>query len=132
MRRELLADSTPLYAIADDADAYHERAATELIQAGQEKRQIAIAFPTILETYTLILLRLGNHAAIRWLDQIASAVFVNPTPDDYRRAAEIVRAMPDQAITLVDATIAAMARRLRLQVWTYDHHFDVMRVPVWR
>ncbi len=35
-------------------------------------------------------------------------------------------------ITLVDATVAALALRLGLEVWTYDHHFDVMRVPVWR
>jgi predicted nucleic acid-binding protein len=43
-----------------------------------------------------------------------------------------VHALPDQRITLFDATIAAVAANLGLEVWTYNHHFDVMRVPVWR
>jgi predicted nucleic acid-binding protein len=33
---------------------------------------------------------------------------------------------------LFDATVAVLAQRTGSQVWTYDHHFDVMRVPVWR
>lgn len=41
-------------------------------------------------------------------------------------------ALPDQAITLFDATLAVLASRLKLEVWTYDHHFDVMRAKVWR
>jgi predicted nucleic acid-binding protein len=44
----------------------------------------------------------------------------------------MVEALPDQSITLVDATLAALATRMGLDVWTYDHHFDVMRVGIWR
>jgi hypothetical protein len=29
-------------------------------------------------------------------------------------------------------TPAARARRLTTPVWTYDHHFDVVRIEVWR
>jgi predicted nucleic acid-binding protein len=43
-----------------------------------------------------------------------------------------VRNLADPNITLVDATVAALAIRMRMDVWTYDHHFDVMRVGVWR
>jgi len=43
-----------------------------------------------------------------------------------------LRALTDQPITLFDATVAAMATRLNFDVWTYDHHFDVMRIGVWR
>jgi predicted nucleic acid-binding protein len=132
MTRAILVDSTPLYAIADSADAEHERAVRELAVLADDRRQIAIAYPTLLEAYTLILFRLGSNAAIRWLEQVAGAKFINPIPEDYQRAVEQVRAMPDQQITLVDAVTAAIARRLGLQVWTYDHHFEVMRAPVWR
>jgi predicted nucleic acid-binding protein len=38
----------------------------------------------------------------------------------------------DQGITLVDATVAALAVRMNVEVWTYDHHFDAMEVRVWR
>jgi hypothetical protein len=40
--------------------------------------------------------------------------------------------LPDQSITLFDATLAALASRLKIEVWTYDHHFDIMRAKVWR
>jgi predicted nucleic acid-binding protein len=33
---------------------------------------------------------------------------------------------------MFDAVTAVLARRLELPVWTYDHHFDVMRIAVWR
>jgi predicted nucleic acid-binding protein len=59
-------------------------------------------------------------------------MMINPTPEDYRDAFARVRALGDQDITLFDATVAGLAIRMGLEVWTYDHHFDVMRVPVWR
>jgi hypothetical protein len=30
------------------------------------------------------------------------------------------------------AVTAVVGRRLSMPVWTYDHHFDVVRVEVWR
>jgi predicted nucleic acid-binding protein len=57
---------------------------------------------------------------------------VNLTAEDYTRGFMTVRTLADQRISLVDATLAALASRMELEVWTYDHHFDVMRVPVWR
>jgi predicted nucleic acid-binding protein len=57
---------------------------------------------------------------------------VNPIVEDYRQAVTKVQSLKDQPITLFDALVATLACRLGLEVWTYDHHFDVMRVPVWR
>ena len=47
-------------------------------------------------------------------------------------AASRLAALPDQPITMFDAVLAELAEHLGLPVWTYDHHFDVMEVPVWR
>jgi hypothetical protein len=80
----------------------------------------------------LVLRRLGVSTAIVWLADMASASLIDPTPEDYRRAIAKVDAMADRPITLFDATVAVLAIRLKLQVWTYGHHFNVMRVPVWR
>jgi predicted nucleic acid-binding protein len=92
-----------------------------------------IAYPILLESYTLVLYRLGKRTASTWLTETArGAALVNPTGEDYREAATRVMAFADQRITLFDATVAVLAQCSRLQVWTYDHHFDVMRVPVWR
>lgn len=69
---------------------------------------------------------------MQWLGDAVEASLINPTPEDYSVACTIVRALSDQDISLVDATVATMAMRLKVEVWTYDRHFDVMRVPVWR
>jgi predicted nucleic acid-binding protein len=130
--RAVLADSGPLFAIADDTDSLHERAIRDFELLARDRREILVPYPILLETYTLALFSLGQKSAAEWLSQILSAVFISPTSDDYRRAATQVLALPDQSITLVDATVAAVAGRLGLQVWTYDYHFDVMRVSIWR
>jgi predicted nucleic acid-binding protein len=132
VRRAVIADTGPLYAATDPDDAHHKRARKELEQLSREKREVVVAYPTLLEAYTLILFRLGNDTASRWLNDMAGASLVNPTPEDYRHAATKAQTLADQPITLSDATVAAMSIRLNLEVWTYDHHFDVMRVKVWR
>ncbi len=53
-------------------------------------------------------------------------------PEDYRRALERLLGYRDQDFSLFDAVTAVMGERLGLPVWTYDHHFDVMRTEVWR
>jgi predicted nucleic acid-binding protein len=75
---------------------------------------------------------MGTHAALLWLKYMFDAATVNPTPEDYRQAVAKVHSLPDQHISLFDAAVATLAGRLELKVWTYDHHFDVMRIPVWR
>jgi predicted nucleic acid-binding protein len=130
--RGVLADAGPLYAAADEGDAHHNRARRELQKLEDERREIIVAYPTLLETHALVLAHMGTNAASRWLSYMSDAATVNPSPEDYRQAITRVRALPDQTITLFDATVATLAVRLGLDVWTYDHHFDVMRVRVWR
>ena len=132
MRTAVLADTGPLYAAADRDDAHHKRARRELKRLAGTHREVVVSYPTLLEAYTLVLFRLGNDAALNWLKEMASAALVNPNAEDYRQAIDKVSSLKDQSITLFDALVASLAQRLNLQVWTYDHHFDVMRVNVWR
>jgi predicted nucleic acid-binding protein len=132
MMRAVLADTGPLYAAVDPHDARHKQAIRELSKLDDEKHQVVLAYPTLLEAYTMVLYRLGKNVASTWLDEIGETAMINPTPEDYRDAFARVRALGDQDITLFDATVAALAIRMGLEVWTYDPHFDVMRVPVWR
>ena len=128
----MLADTGPLYAAADPDDAYHKRAHRELRKLSDEHHEIMVAYPTLLEAYTLVVFRLGETAASRWLEDMTRAALVNPSAEDYRHAVTKVQSLKDQSITLLDALVGTLATRLGLEVWTYDHHFDVMRVPVWR
>ncbi len=132
MTRAVLADTGPLYAANDEGDAYHQRALRQLKELARERREVLIAYPILLESYSLLLFNFGRSAASGWLEETSGASLVNPTPEDYTRGSGTVRNLADQNITLVDATLAALALRMGVEVWTYDHHFDVMRIPVWR
>jgi predicted nucleic acid-binding protein len=132
MMRAVLADTGPLYAALDPEDGYHKRALQELQMLDRDRRQIVVLYSTLLEAHSLIMFRLGRDVASEWLTEMANAALLNPVPEDYREATARIRSLTDQPITLVDAVAAVIATRLQVEVWTYDHHFDVMRVPVWR
>jgi predicted nucleic acid-binding protein len=132
MIRGVLADTGPLYAANDEGDAHHPLALRQLKELARDRREVVVAYPILLEAYSLLLYKLGRHAASHWLTEVSAASLLNPAPEDYARALIMVQALPDQSITLVDATLAALATRMGLDVWTYDHHFDVMRVGIWR
>ena len=132
MIHAVLADTGPLYAAVDPRDAFHKQAIAEIRKLARERRRVVVAYPILLEAHAMVRRRLGRSAASHWLADMVDTALINPTPEDYRRAIAKIGAVADQPITLFDATVAILATRLRLEVWTYDHHFDVMRVRVWR
>lgn len=132
MKRGVIADTGPLFAAVHEADEHHRRASDDLERLDVEKQLIVVSYPTLLEAHALVLLRLGATAAQTWLTLMSDAALINPEPEDYRRALAKLQELADQKIPLFDAVVGVLASRLGLPVWTYDHHFDVMRVPVWR
>ena len=88
---------------------------------------------TVLESYSLVQRRVGLSTAQRWLVFAeAELILLNPADDDYSLAFERVRCYQDQDISLFDAVLSVLAKRFAMPVWTFDHHFDVMQVPVWQ
>lgn len=131
--RAVLADTGPLYAALDPDDDNHERARRDIERLNLEELGVMVAYPTLCEGYSLILYRLGIVAAHGWLEELQeSASLLNPAPGDYGRASELLLGYRDQGFSLFDAVTGSLGERLGLPVWTYDHHFDVMRVEVWR
>ena len=129
----VIADSTPLYALVDSDDQYARRAHAQLQVIHAEDILVAVPIPILMETHTLILRRLGVQRAQAWIQEIVEASFTpHSNAEDVRQAVEVIRRYSDQPITLTDAVVAAMCQRLRFPVWTYDHHFDIMQVEVWR
>lgn len=129
----IIADTTPLYALVYSSDQYHSKARQELSIIQQITVNVVIPYPIVLETYTLVLYRLGNATAIKFYQEIKeSAKLLQPTEEDYILAGEKIKQYSDQKITLFDAVTATISQRLNIPVWTYDHHFDVMLISVWR
>ena len=133
MSGTVLADTGPLYAAADPSDDHHERAQGDIGRLNSEGLGVTVAYPTLCECYSLVLYRLGTGVAQGWLGEIEDGSFLmNPTPEDFREAAGLIRGYQDQVLSMFDAVTAVVGRRLEVPVWTYDHHFDVVRVEVWR
>ena len=133
MRRSVLADTGPLYAAADPDDSHHQRAQRELKSLVRDAREVMLAYPTLCEAYTLVLHRLGKRACAQWLNEVLGGIsLINPAPQDYQEAVKKLQTFPDQPITLFDATVAVLSARMGVEVWTYDHHFDLMGAGVWR
>ena len=111
MIRAVLADTGPLYALADPSDQYHDRAHRELEAILSANNPVLVVFPILCETHTLMLRRLGGKHAANWLSEILSgSLSVNPEANDYLEASAGLRKYSDHPITLVDALLARLTR----------------------
>ena len=133
MKPALLADTGPLYALADPDDQYHDRAKKELLAIQNRNQQILLLYPTLLEAYTLVSRYLGLNFAHTWLNSVSEGSgLLNPTPEDYAESITLIQKYVDQHITLFDAIVAVVSSKLHTPVWTFDSDFDLMGSNVWR
>lgn len=92
---------------------------------------LLIPLLVITEVVYLVATRLGTHAEVRFLTDLASGALtpLSVEPDDWLRIAELVLQYQDMPLGTVDASVVAAAERLRLtDVVTLDRrHFTVVR-----
>jgi uncharacterized protein len=133
LRGIVLVDTGPLYAARDSSDTYHSRAHDELARLRAQNLKVVVPYPILLERYSLVMRKLGNREAHALLAEVTStSILTNAMEDDYQDATVTILPYRNQDLTLFDTVLAAMSDRLEAPVWTFDHHFDVMRVSVWR
>lgn len=125
----VLADTGAIYALVDRDDAWHER-----VRAWWESNREPIRLPvTILpEVAWLLGTRLGPAAEAAFARALANGEFnVEPLDEreDLKRIADLTAEYLDSPVGFVDASVLAMAERLRvLTVLTTDRrHFGVLR-----
>ncbi len=129
--RVVLADTGPLYALVDVDDQYHARARREAARLEGAGYHVAVAYPTLTESYTLVLHRLGTRTALRWLAEVSAGVdLFNALPQDYDEAIARAQRFDDQVLTLTDLILGVLSERLSAPVWTFDADFDVMGISV--
>ena len=133
MTAAILADTGPLYALADTSDQYHGRAATEMQSIERRGLMIAVSHGVLCEAHTLILRRLGGKYARQWLAQVLDGVtVVGVERGDVALAAAMLDRFPDQPITLVDGLLAVLCRRLATPVWTFDRDLMLLGARIFR
>jgi len=123
----VLADAGPLYAVVDPDDSQHRRGRAGDGEAGRRAggRIVGCGYSTLLETYSLILFSPGEEYGRQTGAHRHCGRFFDPiqAAEDYRpgrrQAPRISRPAHHPGLTQSAATLAT---RLRLQVWTYDHH----------
>lgn len=122
----LLLDTGPLVAAIDRSDKHHARCAALLESA---KGPLLVPTTVIVEVCWLLEERPEVEAA--FLDAVAADEFehVTITAGDIARMAELVRTYADLPLGAVDASVIAVAERLKLSdVATLDRrHFTVVR-----
>jgi predicted nucleic acid-binding protein len=122
----VLVDTGILYALADEDDAWHERAR----EWAEDANDLLIEPVTVLpEVAYLLHSRLGAAAELAFAQSAAAGELeIEPLrQQDLTRCSDLMRRYPD--IGFVDATIVAMAERLKIEsIATTDRrHFSMIR-----
>lgn len=124
----LLLDTGPLVAAANSRDQHHQ-ACADLLRTNPGP--LLIPATVIVEVCQLLASRRGPAAEAAFLASLdtSAVMIVDLEPVDYHRAAALVAQYADLPLGAVDATVIAVAERLRIaEVATLDRrHFSVVR-----
>ncbi len=124
----LLVDTGILYALADRKDKWHARAAAFI----SEFTGRLLAPSTVLpETCYLLNTYLGQEAELAFIHAVVAREIAleQVTTADLARAAELMTTYADANIGMVDASVVAVAERLKIsKILTVDRrHFAMIK-----
>ena len=116
-------DTSAFYALLDADDFHHEKCVSLFTDLARARARLLTSNHVLFESYSLILNRLGRPLAARWLTRLHMQV-ERATPEDERRAVQIVLKYRDKDFSLVDASTFALMERLGIQqAVAFDPHF---------
>jgi predicted nucleic acid-binding protein len=120
-----IVDSGPLLASINRADPDHAWSLASLTSLGSD---LVIPALCVAEVSYLVGTRLGAEVESRFLGGLESFDVVAPSPDDWRRIAELVLQYRDLPLGGTDASVVALAERLDANaILTLDRrHFAVV------
>lgn len=126
----IVCDTGPLVAAALESDNHH--LCTELFTGLHlANRRLLVPGTVVAEVGYLLAREVGADVESMFLTALADGDFepVNLAHEDYRRAAELVKQYKDLGLGTTDATVIALAERLKVtEIASLDHrHFHVVR-----
>ena len=120
----VLVDTSAVYALLDRNDRRHKDAVTALRRLQRGRAEAVLTNFIRAESHALLLARLGQDVARRWLGENVWRV-ERVTEEDEERAKEIVLRYADKSFSFTDATSFAVMQRLRLRrAFAFDRHFQ--------
>ena len=124
----LVVDTGPLYALADRDDDWHHRT-VRFLQNNHE--DLIVPASVLPEAAYLLLTHLGPAAERQLVQSVLSGELAveDLTIADYRRTLELLRRYENARIGFVDASVMAVAERLKIQrILTTDRRdFSMVR-----
>lgn len=126
MKRVALVDTNILVASISARDPDNRRALATLRDS---RLHLIIPALCVAETCYFIERREGPLVEARFLESLASMLVIAPEPEDWARIAQLVRQYADFPIGGTDASIVALAERLKAEtIITLDRrHFERVR-----
>ncbi|MCX7926388.1 MAG: PIN domain-containing protein [Fimbriimonadales bacterium] len=124
-RLACFADTSFFYALVDAGDRWHDDC-VQLLQHIQQQGRLVVCTPLVIaETHTLILHRIGYPQAIHWVSMVEQwAEAIEVTPEQRKRAVEILTQYADQSFTYTDAVSFAVIETQGLKIaLSCDKHF---------
>ena len=137
-QRAILIDPSALYALVDPRDQYHVQAKNYLEAILRRGFPVFVTNASLIETYRLILHKLGTARALQFLDVIFDAEskfrMERMNLEDEETAKGYVKKFDDQELTLTDAVnFAVMIRKGILTMFGFDsdcHLVGLQKAPV--
>lgn len=124
----LLVDTGILYALADRKDKWHSRAADFI---SDTTFRLLVPSTVIPEACYLLNTYLGQEAEIAFIRALIDRELIveQVTTTDLSRAVEVMTTYADANIGMVDASLVAVAERLKLtKILTTDRrHFSIIK-----
>jgi predicted nucleic acid-binding protein len=121
-----IVDAGPLYAAADADDQDHEPSVAALSRGDL---RLVVPALVIAEATYFVGRRLGPLAESQFLQGLGTFDVEAPSPEDFKRSAELVAAYADFPLGGTDASVVALAERLGAPIIiTLDRrHFSAVR-----
>jgi uncharacterized protein len=132
--KNIFVDTGAWYAVADNSDQYHEKAAEHIKILVHDGFTMTTTNLVVHETFMLLSRRLSRKAGIRFLDEIYIDENISiKHSNEYieQEAYNIARKYSDHAFSITDCvSFVVMKHEAIKRVFTFDKHFHAMHFSV--